>query len=169
MNYSSRNGWIGALAGVLSFVVAQGCGDDEETNGTGGSAGSGGTAGIGGTAGTGGKAGTGGMSGSSGSAGVDGGGDAGRQLSCAYYCATILANCTNGDAGNNAQFANETACTSFCNGLDEGSFSTPLGDNLACRIVHAENAGQGDPASHCPHSGRAPTAFCVDASDASAD
>jgi hypothetical protein len=87
--------------------------------------------------------------------GAGGGGDAGRSLSCAYYCSTVIQNCTQ----NNAEFEgteDPTAiCMSACPGYDVGHSGT-IGpsddDTLGCRIFYAELAAN-DPATNCRFAG----------------
>ena len=72
---------------------------------------------------------------------------------CADYCATVTAACT----GDNAQYASEAACMTYCTTqgkLPLGALADTDGNTVGCRIYHATVAAQpGNAAAHCPHAG----------------
>ncbi|MFT5430903.1 MAG: hypothetical protein ACI9OJ_001582, partial [Myxococcota bacterium] len=73
---------------------------------------------------------------------------------CANYCTTVTDACT----GDNAQYADEAACLSYCNvggQLPLGDVSDTAGNTVGCRSYHAGvAAGSDDDAGiHCPHAG----------------
>jgi hypothetical protein len=90
-----------------------------------------------------------------------------RALSCAYYCATIVTNCTQ----SNAEFVGSedslALCMTMCPVLDVGASIGPSNDDtLGCRIYYSEQA-QGDPATNCrfagiPGGGKCGTTPCDD-------
>ena len=74
------------------------------------------------------------------------------ELTCASYCATIQAACTD----NDAQFADESACLAYCEtegAYPAGSLEDVSGNTLGCRLYHAGVAMTTDPGLHCPHAG----------------
>lgn len=82
----------------------------------------------------------------------------GGALSCADYCAAIVASCTGANRQYGLSDATQavscmTACTSF--GWAEGTSGDMSGDTLACRTYHALAAAGSDAnhALHCPHAG----------------
>jgi hypothetical protein len=81
----------------------------------------------------------------------DSGGDAGPpSLTCAFYCATVMQNCT----GPNLEYLDMPTCMTACPIFEPGtSFTTDTADDtLGCRIYHAL-AAAGDPSYHCRHAG----------------
>ncbi|MCA9560216.1 MAG: hypothetical protein KC583_16825, partial [Myxococcales bacterium] len=92
-------------------------------------------------------------------AGITGGGVCGANA-CESYCEQVTFNCT----GENAQYADYDACVGGCVELNrEGAWNATEGDSVQCRAYHASFPAAADPATHCPHAGAEPTAFCVDA------
>lgn len=76
-----------------------------------------------------------------------------RALSCAYYCATMVTNCTQANAEYLGSEDPVTLCMSMCPVLDVGAAIGPSNDDtLGCRINYAELA-QGDPATNCRFAG----------------
>ncbi|HEY3820989.1 MAG TPA: hypothetical protein VGL81_27685 [Polyangiaceae bacterium] len=76
-----------------------------------------------------------------------------RALSCAYYCATIVTNCTQANAEFVGSEDSQTLCNTMCPAFDTGSAIGPSNDNtLACRIYYAEQA-QSDPTTNCRFAG----------------
>ncbi len=76
----------------------------------------------------------------------------GAELTCEYYCASIMAACT----GDDAQYADADACNSYCNkygAFPEGTLDDVDGNTLGCRIYHAGVAGTVAPDVHCAHAG----------------
>src|SRR5262249_10512233 len=69
-------------------------------------------------------------------------------LSCADYCATLMANCTS----TNAQFPTLSDCTKACAAYPVGALTDATGDTLGCRAYHAQAAAFA-PTTHCPHAG----------------
>lgn len=89
-------------------------------------------------------------------AGPSGGGVCGSY--CDSYCQLALQNCAGGDE----LYADEAACMTACGGFDDtGTPGDVQYDTVQCRIYHAGAPAATDPATHCPHSGETPTAFCV--------
>ncbi|MFT7623185.1 MAG: hypothetical protein ACI9WU_002363, partial [Myxococcota bacterium] len=88
---------------------------------------------------------------------LDGGGvciDVPVPPTCAVYCTDISANC----AGDNAQYADEAACLSYCETwgqLPAGALEDTSGNTIGCRTYHAGVAATDADAAalHCPHSG----------------
>ncbi|MBI1944539.1 MAG: hypothetical protein HYS27_02525 [Deltaproteobacteria bacterium] len=74
----------------------------------------------------------------------------GATPTCAYYCATVTANCT----GGAAQYDNEAACLAACNANNlawpVGTIADTVGNTLGCRQYHAGAAANDD---HCLHAG----------------
>ena len=72
---------------------------------------------------------------------------------CADYCAAVTTSCT----GDDAQYASEAACLTYCQGwanLPAGTTADTSGNTLGCRIYHAGVAATpGMAATHCPHAG----------------
>ena len=70
---------------------------------------------------------------------------------CASYCTSVTANCT----GDNAQYASESECLTYCNttaALPAGLTTDTTGNTVGCRIYHAD-AASSDPGLHCAHAG----------------
>lgn len=88
--------------------------------------------------------------------------DAGNDLTCAEYCATIDTNCT----GANKQYAMVAHCMTTCALFDEGTFDDTNGNTLGCREYHARQAAS-NPDLHCLHAGPAGGGdnFCGDLCD----
>jgi hypothetical protein len=85
----------------------------------------------------------------------DGGsaGEAGRSLSCDYYCSTIAQNCTQNFAEYVGSEDASTLCESMCPVFDPGISIGPTNDDtLGCRIYYAEQAAS-DPATNCRFAG----------------
>ena len=73
---------------------------------------------------------------------------------CASYCASITAACT----GENAQYADEAACVSYCvegAQLPIGAVADTAGNTVGCRTYHAGVAAlsESSAATHCDHAG----------------
>jgi hypothetical protein len=71
------------------------------------------------------------------------------QLTCAFYCDQITANCT----GDNAQYVTRDECMRACDAFPKGSLSDTQGNTLGCRIYHSGAPSVSAPATHCPHGG----------------
>jgi hypothetical protein len=81
----------------------------------------------------------------------DGGGTgpATRGPTCAYYCSTILQNCTNVNAEFEGSEDPATLCSAICQAYDSNNQIGPSNDDtLGCRIFYAEEAAS-DPATFC--------------------
>ncbi len=79
---------------------------------------------------------------------------------CDNYCTLALNNCT--DA--NELYPNEADCMTACAGFETDGMPNDLEyDTVQCRIYHAGAPAASDAATHCPHAGETPTAFCVGA------
>lgn len=79
---------------------------------------------------------------------------------CAQFCAAEAATCIN----SNQQYGDTPTCLANCAGYALGTVGDTLGDTLACRVYHvgaAACSAPGSAATHCPHTGLHPTAFCV--------
>jgi len=79
---------------------------------------------------------------------------------CEAYCTQVMANCPAG--GANEQFANETACLSYCNDqaqLDAGSFQDSDRNTIGCRLNAARNASV-DPDTWCVAAGNTGGGVC---------
>ena len=78
---------------------------------------------------------------------------------CDNYCQLVQKNCT--DA--NSQYNNDAECMTACAAFgDTGTPGVGDYDTVQCRLYHAGAPAAADPATHCPHTGAEPTAFCVD-------
>jgi hypothetical protein len=76
-----------------------------------------------------------------------------RALSCAYYCATMVNNCTQANAEFLGSEDSVSLCTTMCPAIDIGGAIGPSNDDtLGCRIYYAEQS-QGDPATNCRFAG----------------
>lgn len=77
-----------------------------------------------------------------------------RAATCAYYCSTVTANCTQ----SNAEFVGSedpnTLCNSICLAYDSSnnSIGPTNDDTLGCRIYYAEQAAT-DPGTNCRFAG----------------
>lgn len=67
---------------------------------------------------------------------------------CQLYCGKMQRNCVQ----TNEQYISEAVCLAMCPKFESGSQGATEGNNLACRISHADLAAT-DPATHCPHAG----------------
>ena len=79
----------------------------------------------------------------------------GNAPTCAAYCAKIAMNCTAGDGGSNAQYADTATCNTYCSSASHwpaGMTGDTSGDTIGCRLYHA-GAAAADPVLHCPHAG----------------
>ncbi len=77
---------------------------------------------------------------------------------CASYCDTITANCT--DA--NAQYADHDACMAYCQtwaSLEAGTAADTDVNTIGCRTYHAGVAAD-DPGLHCDHAGPSGGGVC---------
>ncbi len=88
------------------------------------------------------------------------GGDAGpgdtEALTCANYCARVLANC----AGDAAQYADLPRCLAVCKDLPLGDAGETASNTVACRMYHAGALAKRSPGFHCPHAGPWGGAVC---------
>ena len=74
------------------------------------------------------------------------------QLTCDYYCTSVMTACT----GDNAQYASMDACLDYCNvsgAILGGALEDTVGNTLGCRIYHAGVASTTEPDLHCAHAG----------------
>jgi hypothetical protein len=72
-----------------------------------------------------------------------------RSLTCAYYCATIVQNCSQQYAEFVGSEDATSLCMAMCPALDQGSSISPSNDDtLGCRTYYAEQAAT-DPATNC--------------------
>ena len=93
----------------------------------------------------------------------DAGGTDEELPTCAGYCATVMANCTD----DNAQYGSESACIIYCETsgpIPLGATTDTGGNTVGCRAYHADVAGSapgdGSAATHCPHAGPSGGAIC---------
>ncbi|MFT7626339.1 MAG: hypothetical protein ACI9WU_005534 [Myxococcota bacterium] len=91
---------------------------------------------------------------------TDGGED---DPTCAAYCTAVTDACS----GDDAQYADETACLSYCETagvLPLGTAADVDGNTVGCRTYHAGVAasapGDGTAATHCPHAGPSGAGVC---------
>jgi hypothetical protein len=96
---------------------------------------------------------------------ADAGGEGGvvipaRANSCAYYCATMVTNCTQANAEYLGSEDSVALCMTMCPAVDVGAAIGPSNDDtLGCRIYYAEQA-QSDPATNCRFGGIAGGGKC---------
>jgi hypothetical protein len=76
-------------------------------------------------------------------------GEAGAQLTCAFYCNQIMANCS----AANAQYGSQADCLKACAAFPLGTLADTQGNTLGCRIYHSGAPSVAAPATHCPHGG----------------
>jgi hypothetical protein len=84
---------------------------------------------------------------------------------CAAYCTTLTTNCT----ATNTQFADATACNTYCvrartapEFWSAGIAGATSGNSLACRTYHGGAPAVADPVLHCPHAGPTGANTCGD-------
>ena len=83
-----------------------------------------------------------------------------RALTCAYYCATMVTNCTQANAEFLGSEDSQALCNTMCPAIDVGgAIGGSNDDTLGCRIYYAEQA-QGDPATNCRFAGPAGGGRC---------
>jgi hypothetical protein len=85
--------------------------------------------------------------------------DATPELTCDFYCATVMRNCQ----GANSEYVNTATCMTACPIFEPGTtYATDtMDDTLGCRIYHAL-AAAGDPSYHCRHAGPVGGNHCGD-------
>lgn len=89
-------------------------------------------------------------------AAIDAGGpDAAAGQTCADYCASIAANCTN----TLAMYADTATCLASCAHVAPGTAADMGGNTLGCRVYHA-GAAAGNPTLHCRHAGPGGDGVC---------
>lgn len=79
---------------------------------------------------------------------------------CDRYCDEEFTFCT----GSNAQFSNREECEASCAAYSRGGTEgDKKGDTLECRFTHLGFASgvDGDPITHCPHTGASGAGVCV--------
>ena len=82
--------------------------------------------------------------------------DAGQvNPACTAYCATIMSNCTAG----NAQYPSTDSCLGACASFPPGNVGATSGNSLGCRTYHAGNAAA-NANVHCPHAGPSGAGVC---------
>jgi hypothetical protein len=83
--------------------------------------------------------------------------DVAPSLSCDYYCALVMHNCTD----ENLEWLDMQRCQTGCPIFEPGStFATnTMDDTLGCRIWHAQAAAT-DPDYHCRHAGPVGGGIC---------
>lgn len=78
---------------------------------------------------------------------------------CEAYCDLNLATCS----GRNAQYDDEAACLSACQGFqDDGAIGDDMGDTVQCRIFHSGYPALRDPQTACSYTGEEPGNYCID-------
>lgn len=82
--------------------------------------------------------------------------DAPPVLSCANYCATVMAHC----AGTNAQWETLGDCLASCATWPLGTEADNAGNTLGCRLYHAGVPATNNATIHCPHGGPSGDAVC---------
>lgn len=77
---------------------------------------------------------------------------------CTVYCDNLETNCV----GDDAQYADRTACEAACAGLPTtGAANDTAGDTVQCRIYHGGIPAAGNPGTHCPHAGEDGAGVCI--------
>ena len=77
---------------------------------------------------------------------------------CETYCKAVTQHCT----GANSQYADESACVSYCKTsakLPAGTAADTSGNTIGCRTYHA-GAAMADPGTHCAHAGKSGGNVC---------
>jgi hypothetical protein len=76
-----------------------------------------------------------------------------RALSCDYYCATVVTNCSQANAEYLGSEDALALCKTMCPAFDVGAaIGASNDDTLGCRTFYAEQA-QGDPTTNCRYAG----------------
>jgi hypothetical protein len=75
------------------------------------------------------------------------------ELSCAFYCDTIMTNC----ASIAPQYASKDACLGYCSTIPKGALGDMSGDTLGCRLVAAKAPSE---AVDCVNAGPGGTGAC---------
>lgn len=79
----------------------------------------------------------------------------GQAEACASYCTLVGDHCE----GDQEQYGGTVQCEATCAVMEAGEEGAVSGNTVACRTVHAINAGE-DPQTHCIHAGPAGGGVC---------